>query len=88
MIMLYVSIFLLSFTIVLLIIRAITGPKIGDRLIAINAISTKIIMLLLIISFLFNETYFVDVAFIYSSIGFLASIVISKYNEFLSRRAI
>ena len=75
------SILFLSVTIFACMFRAIKGPSAADRLIAINVISTKTIVLILIVSFLLNETYFVDVAIVYALISFLSSIVISKFIE-------
>lgn len=75
------SILFLSATIFLCMMRAIKGPSAADRLIAINVIGTKTIVLILIVSFLLNETYFVDVAIVYALISFLSSIVIAKFIE-------
>lgn len=61
--------------------RAIKGPSAADRLIAINVIGTKTIILILMISILFKEDYFVDVALVYALISFVASIVIANYIE-------
>lgn len=61
--------------------RAIKGPSAADRLIAINVIGTKTIILLLMISLVFRENYFVDVALVYALISFVASIVIANYIE-------
>jgi multicomponent Na+:H+ antiporter subunit F len=69
----------LTITIFLCIFRAIKGPTLGDRLVAINVIGTKTIILILIISFILQETYFVDVAMVYALISFLSTVVISKY---------
>jgi len=75
------SILFLSATIFLCMFRAIKGPSAADRLIAVNVIGTKIIVLIIIVSFLLNETYFVDVAIVYALISFLSSILISKFIE-------
>lgn len=75
------SILFLSATIFMCMLRAIKGPSAADRLIAINVIGTKTIVLIIIVSFLLNETYFVDVAIVYALINFLSSIVIAKYIE-------
>lgn len=75
------SILFLAATIFLCMLRAIKGPSAADRLIAINVIGTKTIVLILIVSFLLNETYFVDVAIVYALISFLSSIVIAKFIE-------
>lgn len=61
--------------------RAIKGPSAADRLIAINVIGTKTIVLILIISLLFNEDYFVDVALVYALISFISSVAIANYIE-------
>ncbi len=71
----------LSLTIVLCTIRAIKGPSAADRLIAINVIGTKTVVLISIVSFILKETYFLDVILVYALISFTASIVISKYIE-------
>ncbi len=71
----------LSLTIILCIIRAVKGPTAADRLIAINVIGTKTVVLISIISFILKETYFLDVVIVYALISFTASIIISKFIE-------
>jgi multicomponent Na+:H+ antiporter subunit F len=66
--------------------RAIKGPSAADRLVAINVIGTKTIILILMISLLFNENYFVDVALVYALISFVASVVIANYIEELGSK--
>lgn len=75
------SILFLSITIMGCMYRAIKGPSAADRLVAINVISTKTIVLILMISFILKETYFIDVALVYALISFVASVVISNYIE-------
>jgi multicomponent Na+:H+ antiporter subunit F len=73
------SVLFLSATIFICMLRAVKGPSAADRLIAVNVIGTKTIVLILIVSFLLNETYFVDVAIVYALISFLSSILIAKF---------
>jgi multicomponent Na+:H+ antiporter subunit F len=61
--------------------RAVKGPKATDRLIAINVIGTKTVVLICIISFILKETYFIDVVLVYALISFVSSTVISKHIE-------
>ncbi len=75
------AIMFLAITIFLCMFRAIKGPSPADRLIAVNVVGTKTIILILIVSFILHETYFVDVALVYALISFIASVVISKYIE-------
>lgn len=76
-----VSTIFLSITILMCMFRAIKGPSAEDRLIAINVVGTKTIVLILIVSFIMHETYFIDVALVYALISFIASVVISKSIE-------
>lgn len=75
------AILFLSITIMGCMYRAIKGPSAADRLVAINVISTKTIILILMVSFILKETYFIDVALVYALISFVASIVIANYIE-------
>ncbi|KAJ52471.1 multicomponent Na+:H+ antiporter subunit F [Clostridium tetanomorphum] len=75
------SIIFLSITIIGCMYRAIKGPSAADRLIAINVISTKTIVLIIMVSFILSENYFVDVALVYALISFIASVVIANYIE-------
>ncbi|MBM7869083.1 multicomponent Na+:H+ antiporter subunit F [Clostridium pascui] len=75
------AILFLSITIMGCMYRAIKGPSAADRLVAINVISTKTIVLILMISFILKETYFIDVALVYALISFVASVVIANYIE-------
>lgn len=74
------SIFL-SFTVILCMVRAIKGPLAADRLIAVNVIGTKTIILISLISFVLKETYFIDVALVYAMISFIGSIGIANLIE-------
>lgn len=72
---------LLTLTIGLCIIRGILGATSGDRLMAMNVIGTKTIILISIVSFVMKETYFIDVVIVYSMINFLGSVGIAKLIE-------
>ncbi|SHK00894.1 monovalent cation/H+ antiporter complex subunit F [Paramaledivibacter caminithermalis] len=78
--LIFSSVFL-SLTILLCTIRAIKGPNPADRLIAINVIGTKTVVLISIISFILKESYFLDVVLVYALISFIASIIISNSIE-------
>jgi multicomponent Na+:H+ antiporter subunit F len=71
-------IILLSLTILACLYRTIKGPTTADRIIAINVIGTKIVSIIIIVSFLLHESYFIDVALVYALISFSSSIIISK----------
>lgn len=61
--------------------RAYVGPTAADRVISINVITTKVTVLIAIISVITDQDTFIDVGLIYSMIGFLTTISISKYIQ-------
>lgn len=75
------SIVFLAITIMICSYRAVKGPKAADRLIAINVIGTKTVVLICVLSFILKETYFIDVVLVYSLISFVSSLVIARHIE-------
>ena len=60
------------------LVRAIRGPRIADRVIAVNMIGTLIVITICILSFVMNEGYLVDIALIYTMLSFLAVVLLTK----------
>ena len=63
---------------ILCLVRAILGPKLADRIMAVNMIGTMTISVIILLSVLLNESMMLDVAFIYSIISFVAVIVLTQ----------
>lgn len=64
--------------ILLVLLRAIIGPTVIDRFIAINAITSKVSMIILLLAFYRGEYGFVDVAFVFMLCGFVGGLWIIK----------
>ncbi|MFY9495218.1 MAG: monovalent cation/H+ antiporter complex subunit F [Limnochordia bacterium] len=60
------------------LLRAILGPTVIDRMISINAITSKISALILLTAFAGGEYAFVDVAFVFMLCGFAGSLWIIR----------
>ena len=60
------------------LLRAIRGPEIADRIVAVNMLGTLTIMVIWILSLWQNESYLLDVALIYAMISFLAVVVLTR----------
>lgn len=58
--------------------RAIVGPTVEDRIVAINMISTKVTTIIVMIALITSQMYFVDVAFVYALLGFITTIGLAK----------
>ena len=69
---------ILSIMLFACLIRAIMGPRVADRLVAVNMMGTMVIVMIAILALLLHEGYLVDICLIYAMISFLAVVVISK----------
>ena len=63
------------------IYRAASGPTTADRLVAVNAVATKVIILIALLAVITEQGLFLDIAFVYAMIGFIATIAITKFIE-------
>ena len=62
--------------------RALLGPTIFDRILAINTFGTKIVLLIPVYGFVTGRPEFIDIALAYSLINFIGTIAILKYFEY------
>jgi len=60
------------------LILAIIGPRFTDRIVSINVICTKVVIMIALLSFLLEESNLLDIAIVYAMVSFLAVVVLSK----------
>ncbi|MCL2006522.1 MAG: monovalent cation/H+ antiporter complex subunit F [Treponema sp.] len=77
-VLLWISTACLSIFVCACMLRAILGPLFTDRVVAINVIITQTIIIIAILSVLFRDSNLLDIAIVYSMVGFLAVVVLSK----------
>lgn len=68
----------LSFMLLICLIRAVKGPRVADRLMAVNMMGTMVMVMISILALLLKEGYLVDICLIYAMISFLAVVVLTK----------
>jgi multicomponent Na+:H+ antiporter subunit F len=71
----------ITLAVVLVLYRAIKGPSVCDRVLAVNAIGTKTVILIALIGFIYERPHFLDIALVYALINFIATIAFLKYME-------
>ncbi|MFC6196441.1 monovalent cation/H+ antiporter complex subunit F [Ponticaulis profundi] len=84
MILLAVSAIALFVAIALLLIRLFVGPSLYDRVLALNSVGTKILILLALVGFLMGRPDFLDIALLYALINFVSTIAILKFFRYRS----
>ncbi|CAD6494588.1 MAG: Multiple resistance and pH regulation protein F (MrpF / PhaF) [Candidatus Argoarchaeum ethanivorans] len=72
---------LIALTIMLCTYRAVVGPGIFNRVIAVNVIGTKTIVLLVLIGYYFERPMFFDIALLYAMLNFIATLIFAKYIQ-------
>lgn len=66
----------------MMLIRAIQGPTIFDRVLSVNSFGTKTVLLLGVLGFLMGRPAFLDIALLYALINFIATIAILKFLRY------
>ena len=72
-------------TMALALARAVIGPTVYDRVLAVNMFGTKTVLLMAVIAFLFGRPDFLDLALAYALINFIGVFAVL---EFFRERAI
>ena len=72
------ALIILAVFLMLSLVRAIIGPRVADRIVAINMMGTQTLAIIAILAVMKQEGYLVDICLIYAMTSFLAVIVLSK----------
>lgn len=73
-------------TMILALIRAMLGPTVFDRVLALNMFGTKTVLLICVIGFLTGRTDFLDLALLYSLMNFIGMVALLRFSEYGSFR--
>ena len=66
-------------TMSLALLRAILGPSVYDRVLAVNMLGTKTVLLLAVIAFFFGRPDFLDLALAYALINFIGVLAVLEF---------
>jgi len=72
------SMVLLGVLILIAVLRSALGPKITDRIIAVNMIGTMTMAIIAVLAVVLNEDYLGDVCIVYAMISFVAVVLLTK----------
>jgi multicomponent Na+:H+ antiporter subunit F len=66
----------------LVLYRAISGPTVYDRILAVNSFGTLTVIIIAVHGFLAGRPEFLDLALVYALINFIGTIAVTKYVAF------
>ena len=64
------------------LVRAVKGPSVYDRILSVNNMGTKTVLLIAVLGFLTGRPDFLDLAMIYVLINFIGTIAILKFVKY------
>ena len=77
--MYYAVTFALLVTMALALTRAIKGPSVYDRVLAVNMVGTKTVLLLSVVTFILGRPSFLDIALVYALINFIGVMAVLEF---------
>jgi multicomponent Na+:H+ antiporter subunit F len=69
----------------LYIVRVAQGPSIWDRLLGMNLISSKVILIIILYASLSDMAYLMDFAIVYALLGFISIIFVALFLQDILR---
>lgn len=82
-----VSALLLLVGMALALTRALRGPTVFDRILAVNVFGTATVLMVSVLGFMGNRGDMVDIALIYALISFTGTIAVLRFVEYERHRA-
>jgi len=69
-------------TMVMALARALMGPSVYDRILAVNTFGTAAILFIAVLGFLMGRPEFLDIALVYALINFIGTIAVLKFFKY------
>lgn len=74
-------ILLIALSLFLTLIRFLKGPTAADRVVAFDSMSIIATSLLVVLSFYFQKSLYLDIAFVFGLMGFIGTVVFAKFLD-------
>lgn len=69
-------------TMTVVLVRALLGPSVYDRILAVNSFGTKTVLMIAVYGFLTERADFLDIALVYAFVNFIGTVAVLKYFEY------
>ena len=80
--MFYAAMAAIIVTMILAMVRAVKGPTVYDRILAVNMAGTKTVLLIAVLGFATGRPDFLDLALLYVFLNFIGVFAILKFVEY------
>jgi multicomponent Na+:H+ antiporter subunit F len=62
--------------------RALLGPSVYDRILAVNMFGTKTVLFIAVLGFLTGRPEFLDIALVYALINFIGTVAVLRFMHY------
>jgi len=69
-------------TMLLALLRGLLGPTVYDRILALNMVATKIVLLIAVSGFLTGRPEFLDLGLLYALISFISLLAVLRFSKY------
>ncbi len=80
--MFWVTALAIVLTMLLALLRAFLGPSVYDRILALNMIGTKTVLLIAVSGFLAGRPEWLDLALLYALLGFIGLLAVLRFSKY------
>ena len=80
--MLIVATVAILVTILLALLRGLLGPTVYDRILGLNMVATKIVLLIAVSGFLTGRPEFLDLGLLYALISFISLLAVLRFSKY------
>ncbi|MBO8174279.1 MAG: cation:proton antiporter [Thermococcus sp.] len=80
------GVLVLIFTSILLTYRVLFGPTLADRIVGLNTITTKMVIMIAILSVISKQYFLIDLAVVLLMVNAVGGLILSKYLERRGKR--
>ncbi len=74
----FICLCVLVFCALIAAVRIILGPTVWDRLLALNMISAKILIAIVLIAALTGRSFLLDIALVYALLGYISTVLFAR----------
>jgi multicomponent Na+:H+ antiporter subunit F len=75
----FFAVIVLAILALLALVRVYLGPSLPDRVVAVDAINSVTIAIMLLLGVVYKQLIFIDVAIVYALLSFVSTLYIAKY---------
>ena len=83
--MLGVAALAILLTVALALVRVFRGPSVYDRILAVNMVGTKVVLLISLLAAIAGRGDYLDLALLYALINFIGMVAVLRYHESSAR---